>query len=205
MVNMNFKPPPNHGTDAQNENLELVDDYLLRVRHRAILPHFGSFISPEKNRSRFGLSEGISFDRLIELLGDRHSSCYWQVLAISSNPIEALPDILAKLISIDIFKKSPSWRPPNVAATISKSKFPDDRVPKQVGDSSILKSLLGLTFRTHFGEPPNFSIQTAKSPKIDIDGNRSNPSQLALPAIWRTCFANLILTTFTPTGIEAHF
>jgi len=29
----------------------LVDGYLLRVRHRAILPHFWSFISPEKNRS----------------------------------------------------------------------------------------------------------------------------------------------------------
>jgi hypothetical protein len=48
---MNFEPPPNHGTDAQDENLELVDDYLLRARHRAILPHFGSFPSPEKNRS----------------------------------------------------------------------------------------------------------------------------------------------------------
>ena len=49
---MNFEPPPNHGTDAQDEDLELVDVYLLRVRHRAILPHFVSFISPEKNRSR---------------------------------------------------------------------------------------------------------------------------------------------------------
>ena len=45
---MNFEPPPNHGTDAQDEDFELVDGYLLRVRHRAILSHFGSFISPEK-------------------------------------------------------------------------------------------------------------------------------------------------------------
>lgn len=48
---MNFEPSPNHGTDAQEKDLELVDGYLLRFRHRAILPHFGSFISPEKNRS----------------------------------------------------------------------------------------------------------------------------------------------------------
>ncbi len=48
---MNFKPPPNHGTDAQDEDFELVDSYLLRVRPRGILPRFGSCISPEKNRS----------------------------------------------------------------------------------------------------------------------------------------------------------
>ena len=49
---MNFEPPPNHRTDAQDEDFELVDGYLLRVRHRATLPHFVSFISPEKNRSQ---------------------------------------------------------------------------------------------------------------------------------------------------------
>jgi hypothetical protein len=55
------EPPPNHGTDAQDEDFELVDGYLLRVRHRAILAHFGSFISPEKNRSPSG--HKISRDR----------------------------------------------------------------------------------------------------------------------------------------------
>jgi hypothetical protein len=50
-VAANFNTSPNHGADAQDENLELVDSYLLRVRHRAVLPHFGSFISPKNNRS----------------------------------------------------------------------------------------------------------------------------------------------------------
>jgi hypothetical protein len=50
-VAANFDASPNHGTDAQDKNFELVDDYLLRVRHRGILSHFESFISPEKNRS----------------------------------------------------------------------------------------------------------------------------------------------------------
>ena len=51
VVAANFNASPNHGTNAQDENFELVDGYLLRVRHRAILPHFGSFISPKNNRS----------------------------------------------------------------------------------------------------------------------------------------------------------
>jgi hypothetical protein len=51
VVATNFNALPDRGTDAQDENLELVDDYSLRVRHRANLPHFGSFIFPETNRS----------------------------------------------------------------------------------------------------------------------------------------------------------
>jgi hypothetical protein len=39
------------GYFSQDEDFELVDGYLLRFRHRAILTYFGSFISPEKNRS----------------------------------------------------------------------------------------------------------------------------------------------------------
>jgi DNA polymerase-3 subunit delta len=50
-VAANFNPTPNHWTDAQNKNMKLVDNKLLRIAHWVILPHCQSHLPRKKSLS----------------------------------------------------------------------------------------------------------------------------------------------------------
>jgi hypothetical protein len=50
-VAADFDPMPNHGADAQDKNMKLGDDKLLRIGHLVILPHGQSHLPRKKSLS----------------------------------------------------------------------------------------------------------------------------------------------------------
>ena len=50
-VALGFDSTPNHGTDAQDKNMKLVDNKLLRIAHWVILPYGQSHLPPKKSFS----------------------------------------------------------------------------------------------------------------------------------------------------------
>ncbi|BAZ70998.1 helicase RecD/TraA (plasmid) [Fischerella sp. NIES-4106] len=50
-VALDFDSTPNHGTDAQDKNMKLVNNKLLRIDHWVILPHCQSHLPRKKSLS----------------------------------------------------------------------------------------------------------------------------------------------------------